>query len=163
MKEQKMNPTLAIWNRMQSTAAGRWLFSRAVCFKAPYFSSISPLFSELQAGRCTISIRKRRGVQNHLGTVHAIAMCNMAELAGGMMTDVSIPSTHRWIPVGMTVQYLKKAKTSLTATATPLRPLTPDSFDADGEFPVQVDVMDTGGLRVFTAEIRMMVSRKPAA
>ena len=36
------------------------------------------------------------------------AMCNMAELAGGLMTDVSIPQGSRWIPSGMTVKYLKK-------------------------------------------------------
>lgn len=35
-------------------------------------------------------------------------MCNMAELAGGTMTEVTVPSTHRWIPKGMTVEYLKK-------------------------------------------------------
>lgn len=34
-------------------------------------------------------------------------MCNMAELAGGTMTEVTVPSTHRWIPKGMTVEYLK--------------------------------------------------------
>ncbi|WP_269431109.1 DUF4442 domain-containing protein [Photobacterium gaetbulicola] len=41
---------------------------------------------------------------NHLNAVHAIAMFNMAELAGGMMTDVSIPVNSRWIPVGMMVE-----------------------------------------------------------
>src|SRR3546814_8551637 len=41
-------------------------------------------------------------------SVHAIALCNAAELAGGMMTEVSIPSGARWIPKGMTVEYLAK-------------------------------------------------------
>lgn len=50
---------------------------------------------------------------NHIGTVHAIAMCNMAELAGGTMTEVTVPSTHRWIPKGMTVEYLKRQKQTL--------------------------------------------------
>jgi len=56
-------------------------------------------------------------VLNHIGTVHAIAMCNMAELAGGTMTEVTVPATHRWIPKGMTVEYLKKAETDLIAIA----------------------------------------------
>lgn len=47
-------------------------------------------------------------------------MCNMAELAGGTMTEVTVPSTHRWIPKGMTVEYLKKAETDLIAVATPV-------------------------------------------
>ena len=157
-----MNSTLSIWNRIGRSAFGRWLFSRIISLKAPYFASISPRFTQLEPGRCAVSMRKRRGVQNHLGTVHAIAMCNMAELSGGMMTEVSIPSSHRWIPVGMTVQYLKKAKTDLVATATPAASLTADSFNEDGEFPVNVDVTDTSGTTVLKAQITMMVSRKPS-
>ncbi len=156
-----MNTTLKIWNRIGGSSLGRWIFSRIVSFKAPYFSSISPLFLQLEPGRCAVSMRKRRAVQNHLGTVHAIAMCNMAELSAGMLTEVSIPSTHRWIPTGMTVQYLKKAKTDLTAVATPLRPLAPETFSTDGEFPVHVAVTDTSGLTVFQAQITMVVSVKP--
>ncbi len=54
---------------------------------------------------------------NHIGTVHAIAMCNMAELAGGTMTEVTVPSTHRGFPKAWTVEYLKKAETDLIAVA----------------------------------------------
>ena len=41
-------------------------------------------------------------------------MCNMAELAAGTMTDVTVPGNYRWIPKGMTVEYLAKAETDLT-------------------------------------------------
>ena len=67
-------------------------------------------------------MQKHRAVLNHLGTVHAIAMCNMAELAGGTMTDATVPKTHRWIPKGMQVEYVKKATTDLVAIATPAEP-----------------------------------------
>ena len=60
--------------------------------------------------RCVVFMKKRRAVTNHLKTVHAIAMCNMAELAGGLMTEVSLPQGKRWIPSGMTVKYLKRLK-----------------------------------------------------
>lgn len=100
---------LAAWQRLSGMPCGKWAFSRLVCLKAPFFSSISPRFEALRPGYSEVSIRKRRKVLNHIGTVHAIAMCNMAELAGGTMTDVTIPTTHRWIPKGMTVEYLQKA------------------------------------------------------
>ena len=100
---------------------------------------------------------KRRAVLNHLGTVHAIAMCNMAELAGGTMTEVTVPATHRWIPNGMTVEYLKKAKTDLIAIATP--EAEPDWSKA-GEYKVNVVVQDTQGEVVFRALITMWVSPK---
>ena len=149
---------LNLWNRLSGTQAGRWLFSQLLCFKAPYFRSIAPRFKELAPGLCAVHVRKRRAVLNHIGTVHAIAMCNAAELAGGVMTEVTIPASVRWIPRGMTVEYLKKATTSVTATARPLNP----AFDwaVAGEYPVEVSVTDAGGERVFKAIISMWVSPK---
>ena len=94
-------------------------------------------------------------MQNHIGSVHAIAMCNMAELAGGTMTEVTVPATHRWIPKGMTVEYLKLAKSNLVAVATPRAPL---DVSAAGEFLVDVDVRDRDDESVFTALITMWVS-----
>jgi|GEM_PF-3828651 len=105
-----MMNALALFNRMKSWPAGTWMFSRGVCSAAPYFKGISPHVTELRPALVTVSMRKHRAVENHLKTVHAIAMCNMAELAGGLLTDVSIPKGARWIPAGMTVQYLAKAK-----------------------------------------------------
>lgn len=150
--------TLNIWYRLAGTSAGRWLFSQLLCFKAPYFRSIAPRFKELAPGHCVVHVRKRRAVLNHIGTVHAIAMCNAAELAGGVMTEVTIPASVRWIPRGMTVEYLKKATTSVAATARPLNP----TFDwaVAGEYPVEVAVTDTAGEVVFKAVISMWVSPK---
>ncbi len=153
----KANSTLTIWRNLASKPGGKWTFSRLLCLKAPYFGSISPQFEELRPAYCRISMPKRRAVLNHLGTVHAIAMCNMAELAGGTMTEVTVPATHRWIPNGMTVEYLKKAKTDLTAIATP--EAEPDWSNA-GEYKVNVVVQDTQGEVVFRALIRMWVSPK---
>lgn len=148
---------LANFNRLKNLPGGTWLFSRGVCIAAPYFASIGPHVEVLAPNHAKVSIKKRRAVTNHLGTVHAIAMCNMAELAGGLMTDVSIPPTHRWIPKGMTVEYLKKAETDLVATA---RLATTPDFSRAGDYPVQVDVTDTAGETVFRAVITMWVSPK---
>lgn len=151
------NRVLSIWRRLQRLPGGKWIFSRLVCWNAPYFASIQPRFEELRPGYSEVHIKKRRAVLNHIGTVHAIAMCNMAELAGGTMTDVSIPSTHRWIPKGTTVSYLKKAETDLRAVAS-LDPLL--ALAGDAELPVTVNVIDTNGQTVVTAVITMWVARK---
>jgi acyl-coenzyme A thioesterase PaaI-like protein len=151
--------TLAIWQRFSSKPAGKWAFSRLLCFKAPYFASIRPRFEALRPEYCEVSIPKRRAVLNHLGTVHAIAMCNMAELAGGTMTEVTVPRTHRWIPKGMTVEYLKKATSDLTAVATPES--QPD-WSAPGDYKVNVEVKDQAGQAVFRAAITMWVTPKSA-
>ncbi|OAN11285.1 DUF4442 domain-containing protein [Photobacterium jeanii] len=148
-----MRKNLKIYQRLSRFPFGRQLFSWVVCRIAPYFGSISPKVTELKPGYAKVEISKRRRVTNHINTVHAIAMCNMAELAGGLMTDVSIAKDSRWIPTGMTVKYVKKAKTNLTAVA------NGENIDwqTEGDKLVPVEVTDTEGNLVFTAEITMNV------
>jgi acyl-coenzyme A thioesterase PaaI-like protein len=151
------NQALAMWRKLSGRPGGAWLFSRLICLKAPYFASIRPRFEELRPGYCRIRLAKRRAVLNHIGTVHAIAMCNLAELAGGTMTEVTIPPTHRWIPKGMTVEYLKKAATDVVGVAEPLSPAVGEEA---ADYPVQVTVSDANGEAVFRAVITMWVGPK---
>src|SRR6476469_9903969 len=110
-------PALRAWLRLQRSALGRWLFSRAVAWRAPYLRSIRPRFLELGPRVCRVWFRKRRAVENHIGTVHALAIGNLCELAAGMCMEVTIPERMRWIPRSMTIEYLAKAATDVTATA----------------------------------------------
>lgn len=147
---------LALYRKFERMPAGRWLFSRAVCLKAPYFASISPRFVALEPGRCEATLRHRRRVTNHLGTVHAIALCNLAELTAGVMTDATIPPSMRWIPKGMTVEYLKKATGTMHGIATPDIPVVEAAAGYD--LPVSVVVNNDAGEAVFRARIAMWVS-----
>ncbi|MCC7632643.1 hotdog fold domain-containing protein [Stenotrophomonas rhizophila] len=149
-------PLLKLYQRMQRWPAGNWLFARAVCFKAPYFASIAPRITLLEAARCEGRIAHRRRVRNHIGTVHAIALCNLAELTAGLMVDASLPSGMRWIPKGMEVKYLAKAIGTQHAVATPAQPIV--SADAGYALPVNVQIRDTAGTAVFEARIDMWVS-----
>lgn len=154
------NQLLTLYRTLQRWPAGHWLFSRAVCFKAPYFSSISPRVRLLEEGRCEVEIRHRRAVTNHIGTVHAIALCNLAELAAGLMTDASLPPGMRWIPKGMTVEYRRKAVGTMHAVATPSAPIV--AADEGYALPVLVDVHNPAGDVVFHATIEMWMSPKPS-
>jgi acyl-coenzyme A thioesterase PaaI-like protein len=151
---------LALYRRITRWPAGHWLFSRAVCWQAPYFASIAPRIGVLGPGRCEATIRHRRKVTNHLGTVHANALCNLAELTAGLMTDVTIPASMRWIPKGMQVEYLKKAVGTMHAVA------TPDIAAVDSEqgydLPATIVIADPQGDTVFRARIAMWVSPRPA-
>jgi len=141
-----MNQTLAMYKQM-----GNQGFSKAVAGFAPYFSTIDPTFVTLRPGYAEVTFANRREVHNHIGTVHAIALCNAAELAAGTMTTVSIPDGRQWIPVGMQVQYLAKAKTDMRVVA--------DGAAVDwqqtGNVDVPVDAFDSEGKKVFTARITM--------
>lgn len=145
---------LRSWNKLSSTGFGRWLFTRFVCYRAPYFASISPLIIELGVGRAVVTMRKRRKVKNHIGTVHVIAISNLCEIAAGTMTEVSTPADMRWIPKSMNIQYLAKAETSMTAIAT-VPPI--ESGDAR-DYIVAVDVHDENDKIVVHADISMYVS-----
>jgi acyl-coenzyme A thioesterase PaaI-like protein len=123
------------------------------CQMAPYFTTINPLISALRPGHATVQVPFSREITNHLGTVHAIAMCNAAELAAGTMTDVSIPAGARWIPKGMTVEYLAKAKSDVTAVADG----EAVDWQTEGDKIVPVDIHDAEGKKVFTARITMNV------
>lgn len=128
-------------------------FSKLVSTVAPYFSTIDPEFVELKPGYAEVLLRNQKKVHNHIGTIHAIAMCNAAELVAGTMTDVSIPKGGRWIPQAMSVQYLNKAKTDLKVIADG----EGIDFSQGGEIVVPVAAYDDAGTKCFSADITMNV------
>jgi acyl-coenzyme A thioesterase PaaI-like protein len=147
---------LSLYRQLTRWPGGAWIFSRIICLKAPYFATIAPRFVALEPGRCEVCIRDRRRVHNHIGTVHAIALCNLAELSAGVMTDATIPAGMRWIPKGMTVEYLAKAVGTMHAEAVPERAAVESA--SGYEWPVAVRVSDSAGQLVFRARIAMWVS-----
>jgi acyl-coenzyme A thioesterase PaaI-like protein len=102
-------------------------------------------------------MRARRAVRNLIGTVHAIALCNMAELSAGLATDATLPDSMRWIPKGMSVRYLRKATGTMTATA---RVLTPAADSDASELHAIVEVRDSADELVFDADVTMWVTRR---
>lgn len=151
-----MSQVLRIYNSLSGKPLGAWIFSRLLCLKAPYFSTIRPRFVELRPGYGEIHMRNRRAVHNHLGSVHAIAMCNLCELVGGTTLDVSIPSHLRWIPSGMQVRYRSIARNDLTGTCVIHDP----GAIAPGTLPVSVNITDKSGKEVFSAVIDMHITER---
>lgn len=147
------------WQKLSRTRFGRWLFARALCRKAPYFATIAPRFVELAPAACRVTMPKRRAVENHLGAVHALAIGNLCELVAGMVTEVTIPDTMRWIPRGMTIEYLRKADGDVTATAR----LDKNEWREAGNVGVPVTVVDARGEEVVRAVITMYVSPRASS
>ena len=154
------NQVLSLYARLADKPLGKWLFAKLVCWKAPYFASIAPCIEVLEPGRGVASIAHRRRVTNHLGTVHAIALCNLAEFIGGLTCDVSLPPSMRWIPKGMDVRYLKKAVGRMRATATPA--FAPHDAAEGYELPFEVVIEDPQGDAVLRAVIAMWISPRKA-
>lgn len=153
-----MSSVLDAWNRLSGRPFGRWLFGRIVCRRAPYFASIRPRFLELRPGWCSVLLRKRRAIENHIGTVHAIAMANLCEVAVGVLMEATLPPQMRWIPRGMTIEYLAKAETDVRGTAR----LDRTNWSGAEDVGVPVTVVDAQGREVVRAVISIYVSPRPA-
>jgi len=156
-----MSRALTTYNKLKGKPFGKRIFSFLIGRQAPYFSTIKPLFIELEPGRCEIFMKKRKSVTNHLKTVHAIAMCNLVELAGGVCVDVSVPEGVRWIPKGMTVEYITLAKTDLKGVCKFDTQKIRD-WDLTKDFPAEVNIYDTSGTVVMRGVINIYLSRKKA-
>ena len=95
-----------MYNMMKAWPMGKSFFSLSFLW-APYFLTIRPMVEDLGPGNAVVSLKQRWGVQNHIKTVHAIAVCNLVEMAMGLVAEASIPQHLRWIPMGMDVTYKK--------------------------------------------------------
>lgn len=146
---------LKIYKKLTRLPFGRYLFNKGVGFVAPFFGKIRPDIIELKPSLCIIKMKDRWGIRNHIGTVNAGAMCTLAELTGGMAVDATIPKHLRWIPIKMTVEYLRKGKGTLEATC---------SFDAalvqEGDVVLPVIIKNTADKDVLRAEITFHISKK---
>jgi acyl-coenzyme A thioesterase PaaI-like protein len=147
---------LRLYRRLQRISPGGWLFSRVICWRAPYFASIRPRITVLDREHCIAEMAHRRSVQNHIGSVHAIALCNLAELTAGVLAEACLPGPMRWIPKGMEVEYVSRAKGRMRAEAQPA--VTPVVADAGYELPIRVTVRDVEDTEVFRARVRMWVT-----
>lgn len=153
-----MSGTLALYEKITKFPFGNIVFSRALAFKAPYFSTIHPLVTDLRSGCCNTEIKDRRSIRNHLGSIHAGALCTLSELTGGLAVEATLPLGLRWIPKEMTVQYIKKAKGKLVGKCS----IDPGIL-VPGDVQVPVEIKDKTGDTVLNAAIVFYISeRKPA-
>lgn len=152
-----MPGVLDLWRLTTRLPGGDRLFSRAFAFRAPYFGSVRPRFTVVEPNRAELVVRDRRRVHNHLGTVHAIALCNGLEAAMGALAEASVPRGRRWIPKGMEVSYTAKAAGDVTCVAE----TDPTAWSGgDPDVPVRVHGRLADGTVVVEGTIRLWVTEK---
>ncbi len=101
---------------------------------------------ELTDKRAVISIKNKKSVQNHIGSVHAVASILIAESATGYLIGMNVPDSA--VPVIKTIKadYVKRAKGDMKAVAS----LTDKQIEQirtkeKGETVVKVTVTDADG------------------
>lgn len=152
-----MPQVVKMWNAARRFPGGERVFSIGFSHAAPYFATIRPRFIRIEPNRVELVVRKRRRVLNHLGTVHAIALCNGLEAAMGALAEASIPQSKRWIPKGMDVAYTAKATSDITCTAE----TDPEQWtSAEPDLPVRVRGVREDGTVVIEGTIRLWVTER---
>jgi acyl-coenzyme A thioesterase PaaI-like protein len=148
-----------LWNLLSGMPGGKRVFSRLLGRLAPYSGTIHATVTVLRAGYAEVQMHDRRSVRNHLDCVHAIALANLAELAGNVALMYSLPDDARFIVSGMDIEYTKKARGTITAVGEPPVPRSA----ARAQYDVPVTLRDDRGEQVARAVLHSLVGPKPGS
>lgn len=150
----------SLWGRLSPLPGGKWLFSRLVGFTAPYSGTIGATIEALEPGYCKVTMRDRRGVRQHLDSVHAIALANLGEMASGLAMSAALPRHARGIVTSISIAYRKKARGTLTAEC---RAELPPDLTVTSEQQYDAPIYDAAGDEVarLTATWRLGPARRP--
>lgn len=141
------------WRLFSRLPGSKWLFSHALGSCVPYTGTMRARVEVLEPGHCIVTLRDRRRVRNHLNSVHAMALANLAELATGLALMNSLPDQARGILAGFNIEYLKKARGRLTATCHCDIPPS----NAEHEYVLTGEIRNSDGEVVAIARARWLV------
>jgi len=141
---------LGLWRRLAPWPGGPWLFSKLFGLTVPYSGSVHPRIRVLEPGHAEVEIPDRRSNRQHLGSVHAIALMNLAEMTSGIAMMAALPSTVRGIVTTLSMTYHKKARGTIRAVAR----VTVPTVSEDCDFDVMAECFDREGTLVATGNVR---------
>lgn len=145
-----------MWDKLHKIPGGKTTFSKIIGKAAPYSGTIDSKVLELGNGKAVVELRDRPAVRNHLRCVHAIALVNLAEIAGNLALSYSMPDDARFIVAGLSIEYLKKARGTIRG----LCDMEPITSSERQEYQVPVRLVNEANEVVATATLRTLVGPK---
>lgn len=146
---------LALWRRLAPLPFGRAFFMAAFGRMVPYSGALGAEVLALEPGHAIVRLRDRRGVRNHLASVHAVALANLGEMASGLAMVTALPAGVRSIVTSLDVEFTKKARGTITAESRVTVPEVAGEQDHD----VAAEIRDAAGERVALVRVRWRLGR----
>ena len=107
----------AWWAGSGTCPAGRGSSRVSSALAIPYSGSVRPRIRVLSPGAPSSRCDDRRAMRNHLASIHAIALTNLAEMTTGLALGFGLPDGMRTILVRVECEFLKKARGTITAAS----------------------------------------------
>jgi len=142
------------WDRLHAIPGGKRLFSAMIGRMAPYTGTVGARVEQLEPGYARWTLRDRRKVRNHLNSIHAVALVNLAEVTSGTARTMALPANVRGIVRRLSIEYLKKARGTLTAECRCAVP----TVTAETNVDVHAEIRDASGDVVARATVTWLLS-----
>jgi uncharacterized protein (TIGR00369 family) len=149
----RVNRIKQAWDTMKGVPGGKLAFSLLIGRLARCSGTIDARVEELRRGHCEVSMKDTPKVRNHLESVHAIALINLAEIAANVALSYGLPDDARFIVSSIKMDYLRKARGTIRAICDCPVPLT----SARREFEIIVSLQDESKKEVAQARITSLV------
>jgi acyl-coenzyme A thioesterase PaaI-like protein len=146
------------WRTLSPLPGGKLAFSKILGTVNPYTGSIGARFLELGPGVAVAQLQQRRAVQNHVNSIHAAALLNLAEVTTGLALMFGLPDDARGLPINLSINYHKKSRGLVTCECR----CTPPSSSEEQETDVSCTIHNAEGLLVADASARWAIGPKKA-